>query len=95
MNGAALSGLVTISGTAADVGGAVAGVEVSVDGGKRWHPVTAGTDRWTFEWQVPEGSGSATIMSRASDDSVNVETPRRGIVVRYGPPTETTADATR
>ena len=31
---------VTISGTATDAGGAVAGVEVSTDGGTTWHPAT-------------------------------------------------------
>ena len=30
------------------------------------------------------GSGTATIMSRATDDSVNVETPGRGVTVSYG-----------
>jgi hypothetical protein len=37
----------TISGTASDVGGVVAGVEVSTDGGSTWHPAT-GTTSWTY-----------------------------------------------
>jgi hypothetical protein len=78
--------VVTISGTAADVDGVVAGVEVSVDGGKRWHPAT-GIDKWTYEWRVPEGSGTATILSRATDDSVNMEKPSRGTTVSYAPRT--------
>jgi hypothetical protein len=85
-NGTLVRGpVVTISGTATDVGGTVAGVEISVDGGKRWHPAE-GTDRWSYAWQVPEGSGTATILTRGSDDSVNVETPGKGITVRYGGP---------
>ena len=37
----------TISGTATDTGGAVAGVEVSTDGGTTWHPAT-GTSSWSY-----------------------------------------------
>ena len=74
----------TITGTATDTGGGVvAGVEVSVDGGATWHRAT-GTERWSYEWQLPEGSGTAVIGSRASDDSVNVEVPGEGLTVRYG-----------
>ena len=44
--------MVTITGTAADTGGGVvAGVEVSTDGGKTWHPAT-GTSSWTYAWNV-------------------------------------------
>jgi hypothetical protein len=78
----AAGAVVTVSGTATDGrGGAVGGVEVSFDGGKRWHPAV-GTDRWSYEWQVPRGAGTATIMSRASDDSLNLETPKRGVTVK-------------
>ena len=38
---------VTISGTANDQGGVVAGVEVSTDGGSTWHPAS-GTDNCRF-----------------------------------------------
>ena len=37
----------TISGTATDTGGAVAGVEVSTDDGATWHPAT-GTTSWSY-----------------------------------------------
>src|SRR6185503_18222995 len=40
---------VTITGTASDSGGAVAGVEVSVDGGATWR-AAQGTSAWSFEW---------------------------------------------
>lgn len=81
-SGALVSNVVTISGTATDVGGTVSGVEISVDGGKTWHPAN-GTDRWSYDWQVPFGSGTVTILTRASDDTVNVETPSKGVTVRY------------
>jgi hypothetical protein len=62
-------------------------VEVSVDSGKTWRQAT-GTERWAYEWQVPQGTGSATILSRAVDDSVNVEKPGKGIVLKYGKVTQ-------
>jgi hypothetical protein len=76
-------GAVAITGTAADTGGTVAMVEISVDGGRSWKRA-AGTDRWQYEWIVPDGAGSATILTRAVDDSVNVETPGKGVTVTYG-----------
>nr|WP_246180129.1 DUF4082 domain-containing protein [Microvirga thermotolerans] len=61
---------VTISGTAADVGGLVAGVEVSTDGGQSWHKAT-GRETWTYTWQAPD-SGTYQVLARAVDDSVNL-----------------------
>jgi N,N-dimethylformamidase beta subunit-like, C-terminal/Bacterial Ig domain len=77
-------GEVTMTGVATDTGGGgVASVEVSTDGGATWHRAM-GTDEWTYTWVVPEGSGTATVMSRATDDSVNTEVPRPGVKVHYG-----------
>ena len=71
---------VTISGTAADTGGGVVGaVEVSIDGGASWHPVQ-GRENWSYDW-TPENSGSVTILSRAADDSGNLEAPGAAISV--------------
>ncbi|MDB5609049.1 MAG: cadherin-like/VCBS repeat-containing protein [Bradyrhizobium sp.] len=61
---------VTITGTAADVGGRVAGMEVSTDGGTTWHPA-AGTTNWSYSWTAA-GAGTHVIEARASDDSVNL-----------------------
>ncbi|WP_406832193.1 DUF4082 domain-containing protein [Pedococcus sp. KACC 23699] len=70
-------GKVTISGTATDSGGGVvAGVEVSTDNGKTWHPAS-GTTSWTYSW-VAHGNPSTTIRSRAVDDSGNLETAGAG-----------------
>jgi hypothetical protein len=72
----------TIRGTAIDSGGgAVAGVEVSVDGGRTWHPAV-GTTSWAYEWKIAEDAGEALIMSRAADDSSNLETPSPAVKVR-------------
>jgi Domain of unknown function (DUF4082)/Fibronectin type III domain/Bacterial Ig domain len=88
----------TIKGTAADVGGVVAGVEVSVDGGKTWHPAT-GTTSWTYTWNV-DGATSATIKARAIDDSANIGAATTGVNVTVNCPcsmlgtlTPATADA--
>jgi len=67
---------VAISGTANDAGGRVAGVEVSVDGGVTWFKAS-GTTNWTYNWNAT--AGTHTIVSRATDDSLNTETPQSGI----------------
>src|SRR5262249_30338559 len=41
--------VVTVSGTASDLGGQVGGIEVSVDGGTTWHSAT-GTTNWAYSW---------------------------------------------
>ena len=70
----------TIGGTAADVaGGVVGGVEVSVDGGSTWHPAT-GRVTWSYDW-TPSVLGPVTILSRAVDDSGNLESPSAGVTV--------------
>ncbi len=73
---------VTISGTATDVGGRVGGVEVSTDGGTTWRKAS-GRDSWSYTWQ-PEAAGTFTIKSRATDDSLNTETPGSGKVITVG-----------
>ena len=83
LDGAIVSGVVTIEGTASDEGGELAGVEVSTDGGVTWHP-TSGAERWSYEWMVPQDMMATTILTRAVDDSVNVEKPGRGISLRGG-----------
>jgi Domain of unknown function (DUF4082)/Bacterial Ig-like domain/Bacterial Ig domain len=81
----------TISGTATDSGGGVvAGVEVSTDGGSTWHPVTtmsaaATSVTWSYTWSVA-GSGSVKLLSRATDDSGNIETPGAGVTVTVSCP---------
>ncbi|TKT75043.1 DUF4082 domain-containing protein [Aquamicrobium sp. LC103] len=68
---------VTITGTAVDFGGGViAGVEVSTDGGQSWFKAT-GRENWTYSW-IAQASATYTIMSRAVDDSLNLETPGTG-----------------
>lgn len=60
---------VTVQGTASDVGGVVAAVEVSVDGGETWHMAT-GTTSWSYSY-IQHGIGSEKVLVRAVDDSAN------------------------
>ena len=55
---------VTITGTASDVGGKAAGVEVSTDGGKTWNSAT-GTTNWSYSWTA---KGSGSVLNRSSRD---------------------------
>ena len=76
-------GSITVTGTATDSGGAVGGVEFSGDGGKTWHPA-AGRSPWSATW-TPTTVGATTLMSRAVDDSGNLETPSSGVTVNVMP----------
>ena len=68
------NGMLEITGTASDKGGGVvAGVEVSIDGGKTWHPAE-GTDHWSYRWEAGSAAG-VRALSRAVDDSGNLEKP--------------------
>ena len=71
--------ILVIRGTAQDTDGQVAGVEVSVDNGLSWHPAS-GCETWSYEWQ-PTELGTVTILSRAVDDSGNLERPGQGVTV--------------
>ena len=77
--------VVTITGTASDSGGVVAGVEISTDNGFTWHPVTSGTSNWSYTWTA-HGSPTTTIKTRAVDDSANLETPAAGRTVAVNCP---------
>jgi N,N-dimethylformamidase beta subunit-like protein/concanavalin A-like lectin/glucanase superfamily protein/galactose oxidase-like protein/Big-like domain-containing protein/Kelch motif protein len=77
---------ITITGTASDTGGVVAGVEVSTDGGTTWHPAV-GRASWSYAWTPYTPGSSSTpvnIQSRAVDDSGNVQVPT-GITVTINP----------
>jgi hypothetical protein len=87
VDGPLVSDVLEVKGTAADTGGGVVGgVEVSVDGGKTWHPAE-GLENWTYSWTAQGGNGRVTILSRAVDDSGNVESPSRVVTVTFGPKT--------
>ena len=69
------SGMMRITGTASDAGGGVvAAVEVSLDGGMTWRPAR-GRANWSYEWDPGRAGDEVSILSRAVDDSGNLETP--------------------
>jgi hypothetical protein len=74
---------VIVSGTATDTAGVVAGVEVSGDNGVTWHPAN-GRGTWTYSW-TPTATGTTTLLSRAVDDSGNIETPSNGVILNVAP----------
>jgi hypothetical protein len=53
---------------------------VSVDGGVSWHPAV-GRASWSYTWTTPTTTGLVSILSRAVDDSGNLEIPSVGITV--------------
>jgi hypothetical protein len=79
--GALVAGdVIEVTGTATDAGGGVvAGVEVSLDGGTRWHPAD-GTASWRYRGSLAPGR-TLRILSRAADDSGNLEVPGVGVRV--------------
>ena len=66
------SGEFEVAGAATDTVGVVAGVEVSIDDGRTWHPAE-GTSRWRYRWTAAPGEQPGVIRSRAVDDSGNLE----------------------
>nr|WP_051048779.1 N,N-dimethylformamidase beta subunit family domain-containing protein [Rhodopseudomonas sp. B29] len=84
---------IVITGTAVDSGGgSVAVVEVSTDGGTSWHRAT-GYENWSYEW-TPLAGGTYNILSRAVDDSVNMETHGAGTTITVAPAPTTTLFST-
>ncbi|HEX6346021.1 DUF4082 domain-containing protein [Umezawaea sp.] len=95
----------TFSGTVVDAAGRVGGVEVSTDGGTRWHPAVweAGSTTWSYTY-TPPAAGAAALRVRAVDDSANLSAPvsaSPGVSARTCPcgifssqdvPTNTSAD---
>ncbi|NUS65539.1 MAG: DUF4082 domain-containing protein, partial [Saccharothrix sp.] len=65
--------VVTLTGTASDAAGRVAGVEVSNDNGATWKSAS-GTTSWTAT-VIQRGRGNTPILVRAIDDSANIGTP--------------------
>jgi methionine-rich copper-binding protein CopC len=72
-----------VTGTAADSGGIVSAVEVSTDGGATWQRAS-GRESWSYSW-TPDLAGTATLRSRAVDDSGNTEAAGPGVSVTVEP----------
>jgi hypothetical protein len=76
--------VVNLAGTASDVGGLVAGVNVSTDNGATWHAAT-GTTSWTYSY-VQHGKDSAQVLVRAVDDSGNYTATPKTVSYSVGGP---------
>ncbi|MEO3933634.1 DUF4082 domain-containing protein [Micrococcaceae bacterium Sec7.4] len=74
---------VTVSGTASDTGGIVAGVEVSTDGGTSWQRAD-GKQSWSYTY-IQKGLATASIQVRAVDDSANIGAPLTRHLLLTGP----------
>ena len=86
---------VPITGTTSDVAGVVGGVEVSIDGGLTWRRAE-GRETWRYEWR-PTQVGPTIILSRAVDDSGNLERELQGVqvnVLEVASPATTTSTLT-
>ncbi len=70
---------VTVTGTATDAGGAVAGVEVSTDGGATWHPAT-GTTSWTLHLRPARRRAPSRSRSAPSTTAPTSAPPPRATV---------------
>ncbi|MFH5947281.1 DUF4082 domain-containing protein, partial [Roseomonas xinghualingensis] len=75
---------IVISGSASDAGGQVAAVEISTDGGATWWATEGTPANWTYTWRAPQ-TGTYTVLSRAVDDSLNMETPATGMSMTVTP----------
>jgi hypothetical protein len=81
-NGAAVgqSASIAVQGSASDIGGVVAAVEVSIDGGTTWRRAT-GTTAWSISVSSPGTTGPLTLLARGIDDSANVQTTPASVTV--------------
>lgn len=76
-DGAVTRADVTFSGTVGDTGGSgVAGVQVSLDGGRVWTAATISGGTWSLAWTAPDGLDHASfpVRVRAIDRAGNVST---------------------
>ncbi|WP_376717287.1 DUF4082 domain-containing protein [Bradyrhizobium sp. 62B] len=72
---------ITVTGTAADTAGKIAGVEISTDGGTTWHPTNSNVGAANVTWSytfVTGAQGTYSLKTRAVDDSLNLQTPGTG-----------------
>ncbi|MCK1475736.1 DUF4082 domain-containing protein [Bradyrhizobium sp. 197] len=79
---------ITVTGTATDTGGKIAGVEISTDGGATWHPANSNVGAASVTWSytfVTGAQGTYSLKTRAVDDSLNLQTPGTGTTYTVTP----------
>ncbi len=68
--------VVMIGGKVSDIGSGVAGVELSLDGGKTWQALKLVNEIWRYDWYTtPLSNGSYPVIARARDIAGNVQSP--------------------
>ena len=88
--GSTVSGMVTITGTAAD-NVALAKVEVAIDSGS--YGVVFGTGTWSYSWDTrPLPNGSHTLAARATDSTGNTASVSLSVTVANSGGTPPPAD---
>ncbi|MET3332220.1 MULTISPECIES: DUF4082 domain-containing protein [Bradyrhizobium] len=79
---------ITVTGTAADAAGKIAGVEISTDGGTTWHPTNSNVGAANVTWSytfITGAQGTYSLKTRAIDDSLNLQTPGTGTTYTVTP----------
>jgi hypothetical protein len=71
---------ITVQGSASDVGGVVAAVEVSIDSGTTWRRAN-GTASWSIVVPTPSTIGPLSVLARAIDDTVNFQATPSSVTV--------------
>lgn len=74
--------VVMIGGKVSDVGSGVAGVELSLDGGKTWQSLTLVNEIWRYDWYTtPLSNGPYPVIARARDIAGNVQSPGTAVTI--------------
>lgn len=74
--------MVEMGGDVSDVGSGVAGVELSLDGGKTWQALRLVNEIWRYDWYItPLSNGSYPVIARARDIAGNVQSPGTAVTI--------------
>jgi hypothetical protein len=77
-----VQGEVMLGGKVSDVGSGVAGVEISLDGGKTWQALQLVNEIWRYDWDTTQlPNGSYPVIARARDIAGNVQTPGTSVTI--------------
>ena len=74
--------VVRLGGKVSDVGSGVAGVELSLDGGKAWQALKLVNEIWRYDWYTtPLSNGLYPVIARARDIAGNVQSPGTTVTI--------------
>lgn len=83
-----VSGDLVIQGNSFDALSGLSSVEISIDGGASWQPLSLNGERWSYYWDTRQvRDGMYTIQVRATDQAGNQESPiQASVIVGNAPP---------